>query len=993
MNRATPRLTAVLGPTNTGKTHLAIERMLGHGSGMMGFPLRLLARENYDRVCGMVGRDKAALVTGEEKIVPPGARYFLCTVESMPLDRRVDFLGIDEIQLSADPDRGHIFTDRLLHARGLEETMLLGADTIRPLLRKLAPGAAHIARPRFSTLTHIGPRKLSRLPPRSAVVAFSVADVYEIAELMRRQRGGVAVVMGALSPRTRNAQVQMFQSGAVDFMVATDAIGMGLNMDLDHVAFARLTKFDGHGPRKLTAAEIAQIAGRAGRHMNDGTFGTTEGAPPLDPEIVEAVEAHRFDPLGALFWRNSELDFRSGEALLRSLERRTPHPGLIRVREADDHLALAALWRDGEIRDLAKGRDAVMLLWEVCQVPDFQKILSDAHTRLLNQIYRYLRDTDDRKLPTAWVEEQIERIDRPSGDIDMLMQRLAHIRTWTYVANRGDWLADAGHWQARTRDVEDRLSDALHEALTQRFVDQRHAHLARRMEGGGRLEGAITETNEVMVEGHLVGKLDGFRFQPDADLRTSDARPLMTAARHALETAIPKRVVQVEQDEDKSFALLPNGILEWRGQQIAKLAAGDHPLRPRIEVADGEFLDGPLRERIRRRLLAWFEGQRDQALGALIALENAPLKGAARGLAYQLSEALGALPRNAIRDQLAALSKSDRRALAELGLQIGRVSVWIRTVQNARAARLAQMLLALYRGRAAPPPPSRRPVSFVPHPEDDAAAMHAAGYRLVGPLAVRIDALERLAAGAAKLGEQGPFAATDALAATVGVEAVALAPVLQALGYRRHGSGPDATFERRGHRSHPHRSDATPHARQAPETEAARAMPATDAAATTDVPSVQTEATTQEAKPKRRRRRRRGRKPAADESVVPPDATGIETAPTQPAPLEVQTEAAPGEAAKPKRRRRRRRRRPAEFAASASTDMPGNAATAQTAAPHAASPKDGPKPDDARRDARPRRKHDGKPGHRGEPPRRKPLTPSPDSPFAILATIDWTRRS
>ncbi len=932
MNRAPPRLTAVLGPTNTGKTHLAIERMLGHGSGMMGFPLRLLARENYDRVCGLVGHEKAALVTGEEKIVPPGARYFLCTVESMPLDRRVDFLGIDEIQLAADPDRGHIFTDRLLHARGLGETMLLGADTIRPLLRKLAPDAAHIARPRFSTLTHIGPRKLSRLPPRSAVVAFSVADVYEIAELMRRQRGGVAVVMGALSPRTRNAQVQMFQSGAVDFMVATDAIGMGLNMDLDHVAFARLAKFDGHGPRKLTAAEIAQIAGRAGRHMNDGTFGTTEGAPPLDAEIVEAVEAHRFDPLGALFWRNNELDFRSGEALLRSLERRTPHPGLIRVREADDHLALSALWRDGEIRDLAKGRDAVALLWEVCQVPDFQKILSDAHTRLLGQIYRYLRGTGDRRLPNDWVAEQIERIDRPSGDIDMLMQRLAHIRTWTYVANRGDWLADAGDWQQRTRDVEDRLSDALHEALTQRFVDQRHAHLARRMEGGGRLEGAVTDSNEVMVEGHLVGRLDGFRFQPDGDVRSEDTRKLMTAARHALETAIPQRVRRLEQDDDKSFALLPDGTLEWRGQAIARLAAGDHPLRPRIEVADGEFLDGPLRERIRRRLLAWFEAQRDRALGALIAIENAPLKGAARGLAYQLSEALGALPRSAIREQLAALTKSDRRALAALGLQIGRVSVWIRPVQNARAARLSQMLLALHRGRAAPPPPARRPVSFVPHPDDDAAAMHAAGYRFAGPLAVRIDALERLAAGAAKLAEQGPFAATDALAATVGVDTASLAPVLQSLGYRRHGGGPDATFERRGRRPRAQRKDAA----------AVPAVAAADAASVApaaDATTTELHAPAADTKPKRRRRRRRGRKPAALETASPSNEATAPSAPLQQA-------ATKDERAKPTGQR------------------PGR-----------------------------QRQRDRKPGRRPEPPRRKPTTPSPDSPFAILATIDWTRRS
>jgi ATP-dependent RNA helicase SUPV3L1/SUV3 len=975
MDRSRPRLTAVLGPTNTGKTHLAIERMLGHGSGMMGFPLRLLARENYDRVAGLVGRDRAALVTGEEKIVPPGARYFLCTVESMPLDRRVDFLGIDEVQLAADPDRGHIFTDRLLHARGLEETMLLGADTIRPLLRKLVPEAANIARPRFSTLTHTGARKLSRLPPRSAVVAFSVADVYEIAELMRRQRGGVAVVMGALSPRTRNAQVAMFQSGAVDFMVATDAIGMGLNMDLDHVAFARLTKFDGRGPRGLTAAEIAQIAGRAGRHMNDGTFGTTEGAPPLAPEIVEAVEAHRFDPLAALFWRNSELDFRSGEALLRSLERRTPHPGLIRVREADDHMALSALWRDPEIRALAQRREAVMLLWEVCQVPDFRKILSDAHTRLLGQIYRYLRTEADRRLPIGWVGEQIERLDRPQGDIDTLMQRLAHIRTWTYVANRGDWLADAAGWQERTRDVEDRLSDALHTALTQRFVDQRHAHLARRMEGGGRLEGSVTASDEVMVEGHLLGHLDGFRFRPDADLGTGEARPLMTAARHALEGAIPQRVRRLEQDADGAFMLLPDGTLEWRGQAIALLAGGDHPLRPRIEVADGEFLDGPLRERIRRRLAGWFEVQRDRALGALIALEAAPLQGAARGLAYQLSEALGALPRSAIRDQLGALSKSDRRALAAFGVQIGRVSVWVRPVQNAQAAKLAQMLLALYRGRAAPPAPQRRPLSFVPHPEDDAAAMHAAGYRLAGPLAVRIDALERLAAAAATLGEQGPFAATDALAAAVGATTEALAPVLQSLGYRRHGNGAEATFEWRGRRrapvarsSHPVPNDgasataAAPAASDASAGESGQTVGALEPTA-----PVAPEATRR----RRRRRRRRGRMPATPapagtetQAAEAANAAGPEAG-SEPLAAAVSPDAT-GEI--PRRRRRRRRSLP-----------PRDATTAP------ASPSDSGKPDAPRCEPR-RERHP-------EPPRRKPSAPSPDSPFAILATIDWTRRS
>ena len=453
------RITAVLGPTNTGKTYLAVERMLGHRTGMIGFPLRLLARENYDRIVKLKGAAAVALITGEERIIPAHPSYFVCTVESMPVDRRVGFLAVDEIQLAADPERGHVFTQRLFDARGSDETMFLGADTIRPLLRKLVPEAEIISRPRFSTLTYAGTKKLTRLPRRSAVVAFSAADVYELAELMRRQRGGCAVVMGALSPRTRNAQVAMYQAGEVDYLVATDAIGMGLNMDVDHVAFAKLVKFDGRALRRLTAPEIAQIAGRAGRHMNDGSFGTTTEVGPLEPELVEAIESHRFDPLVALFWRNVDLDYRSLDGLLRSLERPPPAPGLMRVREADDHAALVMLARDPEIAALARSRAALRLLWEACQIPDFRKTLSDGHTRLLAQVFRHLTSPSG-VLPATWVADQIARIDRTEGDIDTLVQRIAHIRTWTYIANRGDWLQDSKQWQERTRAVEDRPARA-----------------------------------------------------------------------------------------------------------------------------------------------------------------------------------------------------------------------------------------------------------------------------------------------------------------------------------------------------------------------------------------------------------------------------------------------------------------------------------------------------------------------------------------------------
>jgi ATP-dependent RNA helicase SUPV3L1/SUV3 len=480
MSGFSPRVKAVLGPTNTGKTHLAIERLLAHSSGIIGFPLRLLARENYDRMVARKGIRNVALITGEEKIVPPDARYFSCTVEAMPLDRRVEFLAVDEIQLCADPDRGHIFTDRLLHARGMVETMFLGAETIRWLLKRLVPEAEIETRPRLSELSYAGPAKLSKLPPRSAIVAFSGAEVYAIAEAVRRKRGGCAVVMGRLSPRTRNAQVALYQEKEVDFLVATDAIGMGLNMDVDHVAFAGLSKFDGHRPRPLMAPEVAQIAGRAGRGMRDGTFGVTANCPPLAEELVKAVEAHAFEPLGQLFWRNSDLDFFGIDALLQSLTAPPPAPGLIRGNEATDVLTLNALGMDAEIRSLAQGKAATRLLWEACQIPDFRKLATDQHAKLCAKVYIHLRR--ENVLPVAWIGAEFANLDKTEGDIDTLMQRLADVRVWAYITARADWMRDAAPWASRAREIEDKISDTLHEKLMARFVDRRAAHLTRRLE-------------------------------------------------------------------------------------------------------------------------------------------------------------------------------------------------------------------------------------------------------------------------------------------------------------------------------------------------------------------------------------------------------------------------------------------------------------------------------------------------------------------------------
>src|SRR5579883_1363217 len=474
------RVKAVLGPTNTGKTHLAIERLLAHSSGIIGFPLRLLARENYDRMVARKGARHVALITGEEKIVPPGARWFSRTAEAMPLDRAVEFVAVDEIQLCADPDRGHVFTDRLLHARGLAETMFLGAETIRPLLHRLVPQARVETRPRLSQLSYAGPVKLTKLPPRTAIVAFSAADVYAIAELIRRRRGGCAIVMGRLSPRTRNAQVALYQEKEVDFLVATDAIGMGLNMDVDHVAFAGLTKHDGHRIRRLTAAEVAQIAGRAGRGMHDGTFGTTANCPPLADDVVARVEAHNFDPLEQLCWRNSDLNFGDLDALLASLTASPPRAELVKGNDASDLQTLAALARDADIRMAAAGGRMVRLLWEACQIPDFRKLADETHNRLCARVFFDL--ARNGRLSDAWLRGQIDTLARPDGDIDTLMQRLAGIRVWSYIAARTDWVHDAPALQAKAREVEDLLSDALHERLTARFVDRRAALLMRRLE-------------------------------------------------------------------------------------------------------------------------------------------------------------------------------------------------------------------------------------------------------------------------------------------------------------------------------------------------------------------------------------------------------------------------------------------------------------------------------------------------------------------------------
>src|SRR6266852_5815528 len=525
-------VTAVLGPTNTGKTHLAIERMLGHSSGLIGLPLRLLAREVYNKVADRVGAENVSLITGEEKIKPPNPRFWIATVEAMPRDLDLAFVAIDEVQLGSDLERGHVFTDRMLNRRGREETLVLGAATARPMVERLLPGAHVLTRPRLPQLPFAGEKKITRLPRRTAIVAFSAEEVYAIAELVRRQRGGAAVVLGALSPRTRNAQVALYQSGDVDYLVATDAIGMGLNLDVDHIAFASDRKFDGYQYRTLNPAEFAQIAGRAGRATRDGTFGTTGRCAPFEPELVNALQNHTFESVKVLQWRNSKLDFSSLAALQVSLALSPGHEALTRAPIAEDMRVLDHAARDAEVREMAHGKQAVERLWEACQIPDYRKIAPAAHAELVTTLFGFLMR--EGKIPDTWFATQVDQADRIDGDIDTLSGRIAQIRTWTFVANRPDWLRDPEHWQETTREVENKLSDALHERLTERFVDRRTSVLMRRLRENVSLNTEIGKTGEVIVEGHAIGRLDGFTFAPETAEAGSDAKALQAAAQKAL---------------------------------------------------------------------------------------------------------------------------------------------------------------------------------------------------------------------------------------------------------------------------------------------------------------------------------------------------------------------------------------------------------------------------------------------------------------------------
>ena len=782
------RVVAVLGPTNTGKTTYAIERMLAHRTGVIGLPLRLLAREVYDRIVALRGPSIVALVTGEERIVPPRTQYWVCTVEAMPEGMGADLVAVDEIQLCADPERGHVFTDRLLRARGQHETLFMGSDTMRGSIAALVPEAQFIRRERMSELIYSGQKKISRMRPRSAIVGFSVENVYAIAELIRRQKGGAAVVMGALSPRTRNAQVAMYQNGEVDYLVATDAIGMGLNLDVDHVAFSALSKFDGRRMRPLAPNELAQIAGRAGRGFKSGTFGVTGDASPLDDGVARAIMDHQFTPQNKLNWRNPALQFGSIDRLIQTLEMSPDNERLFKAREADDLRALKNLAVDAEIAARCTDGPSVRLLWDVCRIPDFRGISHAEHASLLEQIFNYLHQRGS--IPDDWLARQIKRIDRTDGDIDALSKRLAFIRTWTYVTQRKGWTGDESHWRHEARVVEDRLSDALHERLTQRFVDRRTSVLLRRLGQKEAMVAEVNETGEVTVEGEFVGKLDGFRFRQDKGAGVAEDKTIKTASLQALAPQFHLRADRFYNAPDTEIDFTEQGGLMWGSSAVGKLVSGSDPLKPGVEVFVDDVAGPEVAQKVQRRLQHFIDRKVAALFEPLIAIsKDEALTGLARGFAFRMVENFGILPRADVADEVKALDQDARGALRKHGLRFGQFTIFMPLLLKPAPTRLRLVLWSITKGLnefPESPPPGLVTIPVDTSAPEGAATM--AGYRNAGERAIRIDMLERLADMLRSEDSRGGFEAKADMLSITGMTLEQFATLMEGLGYKAEKS-------------------------------------------------------------------------------------------------------------------------------------------------------------------------------------------------------------
>lgn len=780
----TSRLEAVLGPTNTGKTWYAIKRMLAHRSGMIGLPLRLLAREVYDRVSATQGATSVALVTGEERIIPKNPRYWLCTVEAMPQNTGVDFLAIDEIQLCGDPERGHIFTSRLLSARGRLETMFLGSDTMRSIISSLVPETKFQRRKRLSELNYVGSKKISRIKPRSAIVAFSAEDVYAIAETVRQRRGGAAVVLGALSPRTRNAQVELYQNGDVEVLVATDAIGMGLNLDIDHVAFAGLVKFDGQRVRSLLPHEIGQIAGRAGRFRTPGTFAVTTDVEPLEAKVVSDIESGRFRPLKRLQWRNDRLAFQSIETLLETLQAPSQNPLLGWGRDADDLLALRSISDMKEIRDRVSNSLDVRLLWDVCQIPDFRKVSHYDHSELLKKVFFFIQDSG--QVPDDWLEDQVRKVDRIDGDVEGLSRRMAFVRTWTYLSQKAEWINDTKYWREKTRYIEDKISDALHAGLTSRFVDRRVSVLTRHLKRKDSLLANVDSDGQLTIEGESVGKIEGFRFVMDDTESKDENKTLRQASLGSISKELSIRALRFYNAPDNEIGFTDQGGFMWGDYAVGKLVKGKSLYEPDVEVfVDAEAGQDSI-EKIRRRLISYINQKISLHCSSLIEMNNdEQITGLARGVAYRIYESFGILPRKKISQEIKSLPQESRKLLRSHGVRFGQHAIFVFSALKPEATRIRIILWALSRDIDDIPSPPKPGLVTIPvgyKQFNDYCSV--AGFFRAGNWAIRVDMLDRLSKMLLDQNGKDGFEANPDMLSITGMTPENFANLLSGLGYK-----------------------------------------------------------------------------------------------------------------------------------------------------------------------------------------------------------------
>ena len=745
MNLNNKKITAVLGPTNTGKTHLAIETMLSFESGIIGFPLRLLAREVYDKIIQRTDISKVALITGEEKIIPMNAKYYLCTVESMPLNKLVDFVAIDEIQMCADNERGHVFTDRLLNFRGEKLTMFLGSHTIKNIINSLEEKVEFIFKDRFSKLSYVGHKKISRLNPKSAIIAFSIEEVYAIAELVRRQKGGSAIVMGSLSPKTRNSQVKLYQSGDVDYLVATDAIGMGLNMDLDNVYFSSLKKFDGKKLRKLNLSEISQIAGRAGRYRNDGSFGITGDCKELSAEEIELIESHKLEPIQYIFWRNSNLNFKNFESLINSLDEKPTKKILRRIYDCEDEKLLKFFLKEHSKYNILNEKNSLEIIWECCQIPDFVKHTYGHHLEVVSKVFGFLT-SGKKKILNKYMKKQLNSLDKLEGNVDSISNRIANVRTWSYVSNKKNWVENQDYWIERTKILEDKLSDRLHEELTKSFIDKRASILARGLKQDIDLKTEITDQKNVLIDGQYIGELKGLKLNLDLkiDSLDTDIKSLKKASRQGVGPELIKRVNQIINSN--ILKLKEDFKIYWGNDPIAYLTPGKNYLEPNLNLIADDILEFENRNRLQIHLEQWLKKFIREKLTDLVNLNNIEKNNnSIRALCYQLFENNGVLKRDLVSEFVKQLSLDNRKILRKNGIKIGRYHIYLHKIIKPEAVTIRLLLWKNYYRKNMNLKPPKFGLNFIIEENNiNSNFMLICGFEKFKNFYVRIDILERL---------------------------------------------------------------------------------------------------------------------------------------------------------------------------------------------------------------------------------------------------------